>query len=217
MIIAPAPTAPARQPSTPGWVMQEIELDLSPIGGMTVQQFADFCGVNEGNAYRFELTADQKLIMAPNLSLSAAAHSVILKALFRWQDESKLGYVYESSMGYTLYGDAVRAPDASWVSDERYSTYPANIDNMFKPGSPDFVVEVRSHSDRLKVLRAKMLEWMANGARLAWLIDPIDGMVLIYREGKSEPESVKDFSATISGESVLPGFRFELNKLLSKI
>ena len=77
---------------------------------------------------------------------------------------------------------------------------------------PDFVVEIRSGSDNIAPLRAKMQFYLANAARLGWLIDPQNRRVYIYREGQEEPEVLED-PETISGEGVLPGFTFEIRSL----
>ena len=56
--------------------------------------------------------------------------------------------------------------------------------------------------------------WMANGVRLAWLIDPIAQKAWVYR-ADGITETVSDFNAQLSGEAVLPGFTFDLKELVS--
>ncbi|HUM47898.1 MAG TPA: Uma2 family endonuclease [Chitinophagales bacterium] len=66
---------------------------------------------------------------------------------------------------------------------------------------------MKSPSDSLKQLKAKMIEWMENGCRLAWLVNPEDQQVIIYRKDGSIEK--KSFNEVISGEDVLPGFELD--------
>ena len=106
----------------------------------------------------------------------------------------------------------MRSPDASWIPKERWEQCSPDEQEKFLPLCPDFVIELRSPSDRLFDVQKKMQEWMDNGCRLGWLIDPVEGKTVVYREdgGNSVVES---FDETISGEDVLPGFVLELKEL----
>jgi len=103
-------------------------------------------------------------------------------------------------------------PDAAWITQERYDNRTESERRNAINGAPDFVVEVRSRSDRLRPLLEKMAEWMEGGARLGWLLDPIDKRAYIYRPG----QAVEDLEnpATLYGEDVLPGFVFEVGRLM---
>ena len=81
----------------------------------------------------------------------------------------------------------------------------------FAPLCPDFVVEVRSPTDRLTDLQEKMHEYMTNGARLGWLIDPLNKRVYIYRPDQS-PEILDD-PTELKGDPVLPGFVLPVREL----
>ena len=102
----------------------------------------------------------------------------------------------------------VLVPDASWTSQEKWDAYP-HVAGDAHPFCPDFVVEIRSTSDNLAPLHAKMRLYMQNGVLLGWLIDPPNRRVYVYRAGQEEPERLDD-PATLSGEDVLPGFVFDV-------
>jgi Uma2 family endonuclease len=105
----------------------------------------------------------------------------------------------------------MRAPDAAWVLRSRLTPLSAEQKRKFLPLCPDFVVEIRSPSDRLSTAQAKMQEYLDNGARLGWLIDPDDRVVYVYRP--SQPVERLESPATISGDPVLPGLVLDLQKI----
>jgi Uma2 family endonuclease len=112
---------------------------------------------------------------------------------------------------FTLPNGAVRMPDTSWVSNARYDALTDEEKNDYTPLCPDFVVELRSSSDRISVLQAKMEEYMANGARLGWLLDPLQRQAHIYRPG-AQPE-ILDNPETLSADPELPGFTLDLKSI----
>ncbi len=134
------------------------------------------------------------------------------------ESKKRLGLVADSSTGFNLPDGSMRSPDASWISLELWQTVPEEAKSKFPPICPEFVVELRSDSDSdsLNELREKMQRtWIANGAKLAWLIDPQNQQTFIYRANGSI-EIVEGFDKMLSGENVLEGFEFDL-KLLGKI
>jgi Uma2 family endonuclease len=110
----------------------------------------------------------------------------------------------------TLYG-AIRSPDASWMKRERWEALSKSRRTKFAPLCPDFVVEVRSETDRLTDLLEKMQEYLANGARLGWLIDPFDKRVYIYRP--DQPVEILEDPVELRGDPVLPGFTLHVREL----
>ena len=115
-----------------------------------------------------------------------------------------------SNTGFTLPNNAVRSPDASWISDANYSKIPKSELKKFARICPDFVIEVRSSSDNLKPIQEKMEEYLENGSLLGVLIDPVQQKSWIYRPNQ-EPELVEGFLGSLSGEAVLPGFGLPLS------
>jgi Uma2 family endonuclease len=130
-----------------------------------------------------------------------------------WNRQTRLGFVFDSSTIFQLPNGAKRSPDVSWVIQERWEALSPEDRRRFPPLCPDFVIELRSETDSLPKLQSKMLDYLANGLRLGWLIDPQTPLVEIYRP--NQDVETLNFSAeqtppTLSGESVLPGFFLNL-------
>jgi len=131
--------------------------------------------------------------------------------LWMWNRQTQLGTAFNSSTGFTLPNGAIRSPDAAWVKRERMEAIKPDP-GKFLPLAPDFVVELRSPSDNLKLLQQKMQEYLDNGVRLGWLINPQDQSVEIYRP--SQAVEVLESPTRLSGEDVLPGFTLDLSQIL---
>jgi Uma2 family endonuclease len=163
--------------------------------------------------YRLERTATQQLIfMAPVGGLSGRTEFRLITPLDLWNDATGLGYGFSSAAGFFLANGAMRSPDVAWVLKDRYEALATEVQIGFLPLAPDFIAEIRSASDRLADLQVKMEEWIQNGVRLGWLIDPSTQTSWVYRPGQPALV-VQGFDQTLSGEDVLPGFIFHLNRL----
>ncbi|MEQ8384622.1 MAG: Uma2 family endonuclease [Coleofasciculus sp. A1-SPW-01] len=162
---------------------------------------------------RLERTAAGELIVNPPTGgESGARNRSITGQLDRWYEANEdLGEAFDSSTGFKLPNGANRSPDASWVRRERWESLTPQQRKGFVPLCPDFVVELRSESDSLSKLQAKMREYMDNGARLGWLIDPQNRRVEIYRPGVDV--EVLDNPTELSAEDVLPGFVLHLRRV----
>lgn len=159
------------------------------------------------------------IIMSPVKRGSGKRESKLNYLVNWWNEHFGEGEVYGSSSGFDLPNGATKSPDVAWISPERLAAAPEeDEDAAFVQIVPDFVVEIRSQTDRLKKLQAKMTDsWIANGVRLAWLIDPFEEKVYIYRQGLSTSEVVEGFSnKKLSGEDVLPGFELDLETMKRK-
>ena len=150
--------------------------------------------------------------MAPAGSESGWRNGKLTMRLGIWAEGDGTGEFFDSSTGYTLPNGAVRSPDASWIIRQRWSAIPGQDRKRFAPICPDFVVELTSPSDTLKDIREKMLEYLSQGVRLGWLLDPKHANVEIYRPGR--PVEALNRPATLSGEDVLPGFVLDLEGIL---
>ncbi len=150
--------------------------------------------------------------MAPAGTDSGLRNCGLSALVWNWNRASGLGHAFDSSTGYTLPNGAVRSPDASWIARARWATVPPESRKKFAPICPDFVAELTSLSDTLSDVQEKMREYLAQGARLGWLLDPPTGRVEVYRPGR-EVEAL-DRPATLSGEGVLPGFVLDLKGIL---
>lgn len=179
---------------------------------LTDEQFELLC--RENPELRLELTAQRELvIMPPTGSESGWRSGEVYFALTAWSKQDRTGLSFDSSTGFTLPNGAVRSPDASWAKREQWSALTQEQRIKFAPLCPDFVVEVRSPTDKVSDLHEKMREYIDNGVRLGWLIDPFEKRVSIYRPG--QPVETLDDPASVNGESVLPGFVLFLRELWS--
>jgi Uma2 family endonuclease len=178
---------------------------------MTDEEFERFCLDNP--ELRIERTAEREIIiMSPNYTKSGFQHVAFLSALFDWNRNKKLGYVFDSSAGFSLQDGSVRMPDTSWVSKKGWASLTESDKEKFIHYCPEFIVEIKSKSDRLKDLQTKMKSWIENGTKLVWLIDPDEEKSWIYRADGSIEEFI-DFEKPLSGESILPNFSFDLKAL----
>ncbi len=191
--------------------MDTLILNFPPQVGLTDEQFFQLCQANRD--LKFERTAQgDLLIMSPTGGESGNRNLKLGTRLELWNEQAQLGIAFDSSTGFKLPNGADRSPDVSWVSLERWNALTPEQRRRFPPLCPDFVVELRSESDSLSVLQAKMQEYLANGARLGWLINPQDRQVEIYRLG--QPVEILDAPVTLSGEDILPGFVLDLRRIL---
>lgn len=177
---------------------------------LTEEQFVQLC--QENRDLRFELTADKELvIMAPTGSETGRRSGELFYSLTVWAKKDGTGLSFDSSTGFTLPNGAIRSPDASWVSRERWQALTSEQRRGFAPLCPDFVLELRSPTDQLSPLQEKMQEYIDNGARLGWLIDPAQKRVYIYRP--NQPIEQLDNPSSLSGELLLTGFVLDLNAI----
>ena len=196
--------------------METLTLNVPPTVGLTDEQFYQLCVANE--QWQFELTAEGELIiMPPTGGESGISNAGLTAKLYNWNEQTQLGKVFDSSTEFRLPSGAKRSPEVSWVIRERWEALPREDRKRFPPLCPDFVVELRSESDSLEQLRSKMREYLANGIRLGWLIDPQTPLVEIYRPSQ-DVETINfsfDEPPTLSGEDVLPEFVLDLTPILN--
>ena len=182
-----------------------------PLTRLTDDEFFDLCQDNP--TLRLERNADHEIIfMPPAGSESSLKCGEVFFQLTSWNRQHKLGYVFESSAGFTLPDGSVRSPDVSWVPKAAYDAIAEANRLRFAPVCPTFVVEVRSPSDGLAPLRRKMETYLDNGVRVGFLLDPTNETATIYRPGQ-EPEEISRFDATLNAEPALPGFALDLRPL----
>lgn len=177
---------------------------------MTDQQFADFCA--EHPDLFFETNARGEIIvMPPNFSITGTRNLVIAMQLGNWALKDARGVASDSSTGFLLPNGARRSPDASWTPKDEIRKLSDSSREGYWHLCPAFVIELRSHSDRLAVLREKMEEYLANGARLGWMIDPETRTVEIYRPDRA-PEALTGIDS-LSGEGPVEGFVLQLRNV----
>jgi Uma2 family endonuclease len=187
--------------------LPRVEVQFDPVITMDDDQFFEFCQINRD--LRIERTATGKVsIMSPAGGETGSRNASLTAALYHWAKRNKYGIAFDSSTGFILPNGAMRSPDGSWVLSERLTSLSPRQKQKFLPLCPDFVIELRSPTDEVADLKNKMQEYMANGARLGWLLVPETREVYIYRPGAA-PEQLQD-PAQINGEAVAPGFTLDL-------
>lgn len=183
---------------------------LHPVIELTDEQFFEFSQLNRD--LRIERTAEGGLlIMPPTGGETGERNAEITIQLGSWAKRDGTGTTFDSSTGFRLPNGAVRSPDASWVSHERLAALSAEEKKKFFPLCPDFVIELRSATDSHAALQEKMQEYLDNGTRLGWLIDPERRRVDVYRP--QLPVVKLEQPETISAEPALSGFILDLREI----
>jgi Uma2 family endonuclease len=177
---------------------------------MTPDEFWDFCAQNR--KINAELTKDGDVIIIPPTGFETSdRNSEINFQLKLWSKKDRSGKITESNGGFILKNGAVYAPDAAWTDKKRLEKFSAEELKKFLLLCPDFIIELRSESDNLTNLQNKMAEYIENGVRLGWLIDPKNKRVSIYRANGEV--QILDNPKTVSGEDVLKGFELDLTEI----
>jgi Uma2 family endonuclease len=191
--------------------METIALHFPQTLQFNDDEFFDFCQANP--ELKFERTKDGEiLVIALTGGRTGIKNSEIIAELIIWNRQAKAGTVFDSSTGFRLPNGAIRSPDAAWITRERWEALSESEQEKFPPLCPDFVVELKSDSDPLKAAQEKMGEWLENGCRLGWLLDPQGQKAYVYRPGKAAIEW-EGFTQRLSSEDVLPGFELDLGLL----
>lgn len=173
-------------------------------------EFEKLCQDNPDRS--LELTKDGELeIMAPTGGESSRAESELIGELYVWNRQTKLGKTFSSSGAFILPNGAERCADAAWLELSRWEALTLEQRKKFIPLAPDFLIELRSETDRLAKLQEKMEEYRDNGVRLGWLIDPQKQQVEIYRPGQDV--EILEAPTSLNGGDVLPGFILDLRSI----
>ena len=177
---------------------------------LTDDELMCFCAAND--VLRVEREPNGEiLVMTPANSKTSKMNLRIGRLLDEWAEADGRGIATGPDGGYTLPDTSMRAPDAAWVSNQRWSALSDKDQGRFAPICPDFVIELRSPSDRLPDLHAKMEQWIANGAQVAWLIDPEEKAVTVYRPGE-QPEHLTH-PTSIQGTGPIAGFELVMSRI----
>jgi Uma2 family endonuclease len=183
-------------------------LRIVPEEYVSVDEFWQIC--EENPDLRLERDANGELIvMTPSFGGTSSRNTYIIRMLANWADEDGRGTVLESNAGCQLKDGSVLCPDAAWISFDRWT--PPSIEQDAPVPCPEFVIELRSKTDRLAALQQKMQAWIANGAQLGWLIDPHRKTVEIYRPGLAAEE--QEGHSAAYGEGPVGGFVLELGRI----
>lgn len=192
--------------------LQEMPLPLRfrPATPMSDEELMRFSAANE--VLRVERDANGEiLVMTPAGSRTSKMNMRIGRLLDEWAEVDSRGVAFDSNGGFTLPDGSMRAADAAWVALPRWKALSDADQSRYAPLCPDFVIELRSPSDSLPELKEKMEQWIANGAQLAWLIDPIEQEVFVYRPGESA--EVRHHPTSVQGNGVMAGFELVMARI----
>ncbi|HHP7230301.1 MAG TPA: Uma2 family endonuclease [Xenococcaceae cyanobacterium] len=187
-----------------------LKISLPANTPMNREQFYAFCQANRD--LRIEQTATgDVIIMPPTFSDTGNRNFNLAVQLGIWAEKDGTGLGFDSSAGFTLPNGATRSPDAAWIKAQRWNALTEDEKASFAPIAPDFIIELRSASDSLNELKAKMQEYIDNGVLLGWLIDRQNLAVYIYRRDQ-EPQILKN-PDRVNAEPELPGFSLTMSKI----
>jgi Uma2 family endonuclease len=188
--------------------MSALTLNLQAMR-LSDEQFYQICQNNR--QLNFERTVKGELIiMSPVGGESGNREANLIIDLGLWNRQTHLGYTFSSSTIFKLPNGADRSPDAAWIEKERWEALTPEQRRKFPPIAPDFIIELRSATDSLEILRGKMQEYLDSGVKLGWLINPQQQQVEIYRQERER--EIQNLPASLSGENVLPGFILSLSR-----
>ncbi len=177
---------------------------------MTTEEFYEFCLANRD--LRIERTASGDVIVMPPAFADTGNRNVkISQQVANWAEQDETGETFDSSAGFTLPNGAIRSPDAAWIKLERWNLLTEEQKASFAPICPDFLVELRSASDRLSTLQDKMQEYIDNGALLGFLIDRKNRTVHLYRPHQTL--QILENPVEVQGDPELPGFTLKMSKI----
>ena len=187
--------------------MNTTILKLEPAIALSENQFFTLCQQNPD--LKIERSPQGELIiMPPTGGETGRKNATLISRLVMWNETYNLGVVFDSSTCFRLPKGGDRSPDVSWLKEERWDSLTPEQQRKFPPLCPDFVLELLSPSDNLSFTQAKMQEYQANGVQLAWLLNPQDQQVEIYRLGC--PVEILSCPRELFGENVLPNFVLNL-------
>jgi Uma2 family endonuclease len=179
----------------------------TPVSDEELMRFSE-----QNKPYKIERNKDGEITIMTPVNYRGGKHEgYVAAALLLWAEEDGRGSAVPANVGFNLPDGSCLAPDAAWLAKEREDALTPEEQDSFPPVCPDFLIEIRSKSDPRRAVEAKMQTWLENGAKLAWLIDPIDGNITIYRPGQP-PETV-DRPETVKGEGPIAGFELKCTRL----
>jgi Uma2 family endonuclease len=186
-----------------------LPITIHPARPLTDEELLAFCAENDG--LEIESDADGSItVMSPVKWKTSRLNVLIVGRLSVWAEQGGRGVAFGPDLGVRFADKTLRGPDAAWISDEGLAR--AEKDDEENPGflhfCPEFVVELRSHTDRASQIEAKMEFWMSRGAQLGWLIDPVRKLAMVYRAGQ-EPETLLK-PEILEGDGPIAGFRLTM-------
>ena len=185
---------------------------LRPAAPLSDEELMRLSCRNKG--YKIERTSEGDLTIMPPVGGIGGTHERYFTMEFGiWARQDGSGVDFSPNTGFNLPDGSTLAPDGAWIPLERWNALTLKQQEGFPPLCPEFIVEVRSKSDSRPILEAKMQTWISNGAKLAWLIDPLANTQTIYRPGR--PTETLDRPEAVTAEAPVAGFQLVCSPLWS--
>jgi Uma2 family endonuclease len=189
-----------------------MPITLRPSAPVSDEELMRFSEQNK--PFRIERNQAGDLVVKQGIgALESRLEAFVSVSLWKWNESAETGTVVGPNVGFNLSDGSCLAPDAAWLALNRWTGLTEEQQNGFLRHSPDFLIEFRDRSESRSVLEAKMQTWLDNGAKLAWLIDPIDGKVTIYRP--NQPPETLDRPEIVKAEPPVAGFELPCARLWS--
>jgi Uma2 family endonuclease len=185
-------------------------LRIVPDSPVSDEELLRFSSANKGLRVERDKTGEI-VLMTPTGNRTGMKSLYIGRMLGNWTEEDGRGYAFDSNTGFSLPDGSMLSPDASWVLASRWNALTEEQKDSYSPICPEFVIELRSPSDRLPALQEKMQAWIANGAELAWLVDPVRKIVEIYRA--EQTVEVQEGHSAAYGEGSVGGCELEVGRV----
>ncbi len=187
-----------------------LPITLRPSAPVSDEELMRFSEQNK--PYKIERNKEGEItVMTPVGGIGSTHERYVNGELYIWTRKAGTGIDFSPSVGFNLPDGSCLSPDASWVALDRWNALTPSQQSGFPPLCPDFLIEVRSQSDPRRMVEAKMQTWLDNGAKLAWLVDPIAGSVTIHRPGR--PAEILDRPDIVRGEGPVDGFELPCGPL----
>ena len=190
--------------------MTAITVNFSPVIEISDEQFYQLCIHNPETKFERNVNGEI-IIMPPTGGETGKRNAKLISRFIVWNEQTNLGEVFDSSTGYKLPSGANRSPDVSWIEKSRWDSLTPKQKEKFIPLAPDFALELMSPTDYLINTQAKMKEYLDNGVKLGWLINPEAKQVEVYRLGQDV--ELLNSPQAVSGEDILPGFTLDLTNI----
>lgn len=191
-------------------------LNIPTMDTMNDDEFFAFCESNRRNGMHFERDKYGRIIfMSPTGSIGGHNDGELFTEVKIWNRINKEGYVFPSSTGFVLPDSSIKSPDVAWIRRDKWEEVPRELRKKFAPICPDFVAEIISESDTWAEHEAKMREYIANGCRLGWLINPNDQQYMVFTPENTNPEK-RPFEI-INGGDILKGLTIDLTTVFEDI
>jgi Uma2 family endonuclease len=193
--------------------METVTLHIVPGSSLlSEEEFFQFCQANKG--LRIERNHKQEIIIMSPTGFESSEHNAeFVTDLMLWNRKQRLGHVTESNGAFLLPDGSVLCPDAAWVSHARLVKVNPEDRKKFLPICPDFVVELKSPSDRWEPMQEKAQRWLLNGCQMVWLVHPEECRVEVVTAQGIQAVNLRE-QPQVSGEPVLPGFVADLSFLI---